>query len=124
MKVNELRIGNIVLNKHGLPIRIEHLSAHHTEELLKLQVSISTDLINHVSPEDFMGLPLDSRWLERLSFADKGTHWEKGEIKLYPKAPGYRVNEFFGSQISFLHQLQNLLYVIDGPAEKAIFINP
>lgn len=120
METNELRLGNLVLDKDG---NIETIN----------EISKYGDLyrINELDPDYFRAIPLDKEWLLKLGF-----EYSDSKIKDYPQLLSIEISsletldfedgEFFISNVSSVrvltlwnqpesvHQLQNLLFALNG----------
>lgn len=114
MDVAEFRIGNIVLGDQNKPIRIEHLSRKHFEAPLMHKVTSASASINHGTAQ-LHELKLDNVWLHKLGFQKEGEVWAREDIKLHPSGnDGFRVEGFNTFRVKYVHQLQNLMFLVFG----------
>ena len=105
MKVEELRIGNLV---------------NIGEEINKLELVDFVDIYEHKTIWRYEPIELDSYWLTKLGFESDGIEWWNGIICLgiYKDGLNYLPTEEIhyrvGQEFKYVHQLQNLHYAITG----------
>ena len=104
MKVEELRIGNLVFEKGRSPFAIE------IEKII--------DFANGFYK--FEPIELTDEWLIKLGFESDGIEWWNGIICLgifkdgLNYLPTEEINYRVGQEFEYVHQLQNLHYAITG----------
>lgn len=105
MKVEELRIGNLV--KIGGKIN-------------QLELGNFVDIYEHKTIWQYEPIELTDEWLIKLGYETDGIEWWNGIIMLgiYKDGLSYCPTEELhcrvGQEIKYVHQLQNLYYSITG----------
>ena len=118
MKTNELRIGNIVksyngltgsvytLNKESLRIKFDNIPDIHSFNIIDIEpVKLSVEIIEK--------LPLKIKWIEKSYRGKYAQFTIYNLITLYYFADE-NIIEFHGKRLRYVHELQNLYYVIFG----------
>lgn len=104
MKANELRIGNLVVEKGRSPFAIG--------------IEKICDFANGFYK--FEPIELTGEWLIKLGFKSDGIEWFDGVICLgifkdgLYYLPTGEINYIVGKEFKYVHQLQNLYYAITG----------
>ena len=105
MKVEELRVGNLV--KIG-------------GEINQLELYDFVDIYEHKTIWQYEPIELDGYWLNKLGFETDKVEWWDGIICLgifkdgFYYLPTESLDYKVGQEIKYVHQLQNLYYSITG----------
>jgi hypothetical protein len=103
MKVEELRIGNLV-NIGG--------------EINKIELVDFVDIYEHKTLFHYQPIPLTDEWLIKLGFETDGVEWWNSIIVLgifkdgLNYLPTEEIHYRVGQEFKYVHQLQNLHYAI------------
>jgi len=111
MKANELRIGNL----------IQWISTGNIEEVKDIVTYDKRQAnVNNVSISDCIGIELNEEWLIKLSF-QKIIEYEKELMTVEPDWNDFGKQDFyvyyngvFVNQYKYVHELQNLYFIITG----------
>lgn len=103
MRPTELRLGNLVYNRHSEVIEVDVYDLRHMCQ-------------PRMDGHGYSGIPITAEWLERYGFTVEHTvggwlRWQKGDFKLLDrKLPHDGPKE----PVLFVHQLQNLYHAVTG----------
>lgn len=105
MKIEELRVGNLV--KIG-------------GEINQLELCDFVDIYEHKTIWQYEPIELTDEWLIKLGYETDGIEWWNGIIMLgiykdgLSYCPTEELNYRVGQEIKYVHQLQNLYHSITG----------
>jgi hypothetical protein len=114
MKVNELRVGNLILikytNDEGSKFRQYLLKAYQINDIKE-------------NPKDYKAIELSEEWFlkfgaEKINHINGYSFWTFNTKKLNVCIDIYetytKVNTYFSEHIKYVHQLQNLYFCLTG----------
>lgn len=107
----DLRIGNIVLNSEGKPIRIEYLTIKFDQKALTQEVSTFGGIINHGG--EYSGIPIDNHWLKKLGFKEEDGGYALEDVTRN-ELGRFAIGNVPIQNLHYVHQLQNLLFAVRG----------
>jgi len=118
MKANELRIGNLVLFEN----EIQEISSIHSDNTVRLRKNKNEKCHGcyTINSEKIKPILLTDEWLIKLGFISDGIEWWNGFICLgifkhgIHYLPTEEINYLVGQEFKYVHQLQNLIFVITG----------
>jgi len=101
-----------------------HIYVNHCEDgLTRIELG-DFELIHDGSRSisEYSGIPITKEWIERFGFRESNSIWENGyeneelliDSSLYPIISTNDGCFRFGNKIEFVHQLQNLYYILTG----------
>lgn len=117
VKVNELRIGNLInltVNYQEVTHRIDEIG----EDYAKLTDAKGSGMWPQMAYRTMTPIPLTPEWLERCGFVDN-IPWEKGSIRLDSESRLHVVDKtgygiIVARNVQYVHQLQNIYFYLTG----------
>lgn len=125
MKVEELRIGNLILDWNNKPVEVEQIQYMEPDSVLNHYSELVEYAINEIHIDQYKPIPLTEEWLTKFGFGkykdEEGESLRrKGKI-LLNKAFRLRFSDtnddwYYSTamRIETVHQLQNLYFALTG----------
>lgn len=117
---NELRLGNLVFDDENSIVQTEHLESefYNTWNGVDENKIKFTTIDGQVKESEVFGIPLNEEWLIKLGWIKgDGSDYYYLEDKLYLRIDDDKLiydHPFHPVQIEYVHQLQNLFYILSG----------
>ena len=114
-QVNEMRIGNIMLDDEYNVVNVERINSDRIHEFTMVSQNNG-----RIYPSNIYKIPITKQWLEKLGFVNTNTteypNYTKGVYKCLWRNGKTNIcnNHGFIKDLKYVHELQNLFFALTG----------